>query len=117
MNLGGNSIKYIENVERMNKLQTLEIYQNKLTDISNITLFPKKVLRRVNASYNLLPLEGMDQLLMCLEKMKCLRDLDLSGNELALHKYYRINIYEHKNIKKLDNIQVQDFLRDYMNVI
>jgi hypothetical protein len=51
-------------------------------------------------------MEGLDELEVTLSKASSLKELDLTGNEVSLHKYYRIKIYEFKNIVKLDNLKV-----------
>ena len=60
LNLGGNEIKHIENCEHLVNLHTLDIYHNKLTNINNITLLPAQTLHTFNAAYNLIPMEGLD---------------------------------------------------------
>lgn len=67
LNLGGNEIKYIENCQHLLKLHTLDIYSNKLTNIKNITLFPKQTLKTLNVAYNLIPIEGLDEIILTLK--------------------------------------------------
>ena len=117
LNLSGNEIKHIENLQGLPRLENLDLHSNKLTSISNITLLPNKTLRVFSAAHNLLPLSSLEDIEYALSHEDQLVELDLSSNEVSLHNYYRIKIYEFKNIKKLDNRPIDDFLRDYMKEV
>jgi len=51
-------------------------------------------------------MEGLDELIMSLKQTPSLEEVDFTGNEVTLHKYYRISIYEFKNLIILDNLPI-----------
>lgn len=84
--LNGNQIKNIENLESCPSLQTLEVCKNKLSSLGQLGVITELTsLKKVACSYNDIPLEHLDELILTLQNLPVLEDIDLSGNEVTLH--------------------------------
>jgi hypothetical protein len=78
-------------------------------------------LENLNASYNMIPMEELDDISNLISTLRALKTLDLYGNPLAEQNdnyKYRISS-SHPNLERLDglNLKAGSFLRERLDTI
>jgi hypothetical protein len=66
----------------------------------------------LNCDFNQIPIEYLDQLCLVLANLPKLREIDLTGNEITLHEYYKYKLLTFSNIQLLDNLDIKPNVRN-----
>lgn len=93
-------LTYMNNLPR---LKYIDCSKNELLDL-NVLNEEKHLLylESVNASYNRIPSDYIDDLCIILRDLRTIRDLDLTGNEVTMNPHYKAKILASKRLQRLD---------------
>ena len=116
MILYGNQIEYLEGLETMGCLKELLIHRNKLRSLNYLALPSLSgSLIVLNASYNQLPLDELENIAHVTLSLYNLKKLDLYGNEVFNNPGYKFRLTENSSLEKLDGLDVKGVIKDRLD--
>lgn len=115
--LSGNQIKYIENIQHLTYLESLDVSKNKIENLGCLGLPPPyNSLKKFLCSHNLLSLNYLDDLVFTVQNLTSIEELDFTGNELTVHKNYKYRLLYFKNLLILDGVEIKGILKNHLEV-
>lgn len=118
LNLNGNQIKYIENLEKLPMLRKLNLSKNKIESLGSLGIPPKNTsIEILDLSRNLFSIDCLENLIFELQNIPDLKEIDFTDNEITKNKDYKPKILIFKEIIRLDGLETKGILRNHLELL
>ena len=117
LNLTGNRITVLENLEGLVNMKEIDLSKNRLSDLSGLDIdgvCPCLFILKCN--YNHIEYQYLNKLIQILKKFDQLEEIEFIGNELTLNNKYRFLFSEIKTLKIMDSNPITAFKKEHLNV-